>query len=123
MSLSDRDGDATSLVVPLDHLRPGTRLVRPLGNLDDGSAAGLLALIDEQLTMTMDVLVLDLTELTRFEPETVRILERIATKLGRMDVGLCLVASEDMVGSALDDAGVRDLFELHSSVDEALEVP
>lgn len=43
--------------------------------------------------------------------------------LAEADIGLGLVASDELVGSALERAGIRALFELHGSVDEALDVP
>lgn len=112
-----------ALVFMLDHIRPGARLVRPLGDLDDRAGADLLALINNQLFQTMDLLILDLTELTTFAPEAVPIVVRIAMRLGRVDIGLCLVASDSTIGSALEDAGVRCLFELYGSVDEAIDTP
>src|SRR5258706_11877279 len=109
-----------TLVFALDHIRPGTRLVRLLGDLDDRGGADLLPVINKQLSLTMNLLILDLTELTTFARGAVQTLVQIAMETGRVDIGLRLVASEDTVGWALDDAGVRYLFEVHGSVDEAL---
>jgi anti-anti-sigma factor len=111
-----------ALVFALDHMRPGARLVRVLGQLDDRAGADLLNLINKQLSPTMDLLILDLTELTGFAPEAVRIVVQIAMELGRVDIGLCLVASDGAVETALENAGVRYLFELHGSVDEAIDI-
>jgi hypothetical protein len=125
--LSDRDRDALppareALVWSLDHLRSGARLVRLLGDFDECDGTELLALVDEQRALGLDLLVLDLTELATFGPGAVRTVVRIAMDLGPVDIGLCLVASDGLVESALDDAGVLSLFELHGSVDEALDV-
>jgi anti-anti-sigma regulatory factor len=124
--LDFRDWDAMpsmpeTLVFALDHIRPGTRLVRVLGRLDDRAGADLLPVINKQLALTMDLLILDLTELTSFARGAVQTLVQIAMETGRVDIGLRLVASDDTVGWALDDAGVRYLFELHGSIDEALD--
>jgi anti-anti-sigma factor len=120
-----RDWDAIpstpeALVFALDHIRPGTRLVRLLGELDDRAGADLLPVINKQLALTMDLLILDLTEVTGFANEAVQTLVQIAMETGRVDIGLRLVASDDRVRSALDEVGVRYLFELHRSIDEAL---
>jgi anti-anti-sigma regulatory factor len=82
----------------------------------------LMAVIDGQRAHALDLLILDLTELTTFGPVAVQIVVQLAMELGRVDVGLCLVGSEGVVGSALDVAGVRSLFELRGTVDKALEV-
>jgi anti-anti-sigma factor len=111
-----------ALVCPLDHLRPGARLVRPARGFDDRAGAEFLTLVNVQCALSMDLLILDLTELTAFGSEALRIVVRLAMDLGRVDIGLCLVATGDLVATALDDAGVLDLFELHDSVDEALTV-
>jgi anti-anti-sigma factor len=108
------------LVFALDHIRPGTRLVRLLGELDDRAGASLLPVINKQLALTMDLLILDLTELTGFAGEAVQTLVQIAMETGRVDIGLRLVAPDDRVRRAIDEAGVRYLFELHRSIDEAL---
>jgi anti-anti-sigma regulatory factor len=115
-----------ALVVSLDHLRGGARLVRLRGDVHERAGIELMALIDVQRSRSMDLLVLDLAELTTFGAMAVQIMVQIATELGRVDIRLCLVASDGLavkVESALDVAGVRSLFELHISVDDALEVP
>jgi hypothetical protein len=109
-----------AVVFALDHIRPGARLVRLLGNLDERTGPGTLNLIKKQLSLTLELLILDLTELTLFAPGAVQTLVHVAMETARLDVELHLVGSEGTIGAALDDAGVRYLFELHGSVDEAL---
>jgi hypothetical protein len=47
-------------------------------------------------------------------------LVEIACLAGEADIGLYLVAADRPVVQALAAAGVRELFELHPSVDDAL---
>ncbi|HEY0449841.1 STAS domain-containing protein [Actinophytocola sp.] len=110
-------------VFSLEHTRPGARLVRVFGTLSHRAGAELLLLVDEQRALSMDILILDLTELTSFDAEAVRVLVKVASELGRLDIGLCLVASDGIVSPALAAAGVRAMFELHGSVADALDVP
>jgi anti-anti-sigma factor len=111
-----------AVVFALDHIRPGARLVRLLGSLDERTSPGMLNLVKKQLSLTEDLLILDLTELTQFASGAVQALVQIAMETTRLDIHLHLVGADDTLGAALDDAGVRDLFELHGSVDEALAV-
>ncbi|GAA1640679.1 hypothetical protein GCM10009744_33210 [Kribbella alba] len=111
------------VVLSLDSLRRGARLVRPAGNLDERTIAGLLSLIGDQLSPALDLLIVDLTNLTTLGPDGVRALLRMARELGDANVGLALVAPDSVVESALDEAGVRSLFEFHATIDDALDVP
>lgn len=107
------------LVEPLDHLRPGARLLRPRGPFHARTGIELMAVIDGQRAHGLDLLVLDLTEPAVFGPMALQIVVQIATELRRIDVGLRLVGSEQAVGSPLTVAGVRSLFTLHGTVGEA----
>lgn len=117
------DWPADALFFSLDYLRLGTRMVRLLGHVDARTSADVLSMINAHRSATMDRLILDLSELKDFGPDAARILVRIATEAGRVNVGLYLVASDDVVGTALHKVGVRELFELHGSVEEAIDVP
>jgi anti-anti-sigma factor len=112
-----------AVVLSLDSLRRGARLVRPAGNLDERTIAGLLSLIGDQLSPALDLLIVDLTNLTTLGPDGVRALVRMARELGDANVGLALVAPDSVVESALDEAGVRSLFQLDATIDDALDVP
>lgn len=109
------------LVVPLDRLRPGARLLRPRGGFHARTGIELMAVIDEQRAHALDLLILDLTEPGTFGPVALQIVVQIATELRRVGVGLHLVGSEEVVGSALSVVGVRSLFALHGTVGEALD--
>lgn len=123
MSDPDRDTPAVELLV-LDHLRADARLIRVQGAFDGQTCAELLALVDLQcVALEMDMLVLDLRELADFGTNAVLTMVELAVNLAEADIGLSLVASDELVGSALERAGIRALFELHGSVDEALDVP
>lgn len=113
--------EPTVEVFVLDHLRVDTRLVRVRGALDDPAAAEVRTLVElMRASLELDMLVLDLTELTEFGPSAVEAVVLLAVDLGYAGVGLRLVARDSLVGSALADAGVRVLFDLHGSIDEAL---
>ncbi|WP_410612773.1 STAS domain-containing protein [Amycolatopsis sp. lyj-109] len=109
------------LVEPLDHLRPGARLLRPRGPFHARTGIELMAVIDGQRAHALDLLILDLTEPATFGPVALQIVVQIATELRRVDVALRLVGSEQAVGSSLTVAGVRSLFSLHGTVGEALK--
>lgn len=123
MQVRDQGSSTTRSVQvePLDHLRPGARLLRPRGPFHARTGIELMAVIDGQRAHALDLLILDLTEHATFGPVALQILVQIATELHRVDVGLRLVGSEPAVGSALAVAGVRSLFTLHGTVGEALE--
>ncbi len=107
-------------VEPLDHVRPGARLLRPRGRFHARTGIELMAVIDGQRAHALDLLILDLTEVVTFGPLALQIVVQIATELRRVGIGLRLVGSEQAVGSALAVAGVRSLVTLHGTVGEAL---
>jgi anti-anti-sigma factor len=117
------DWPPDALFCSLDYRRLGTRMVRLLGHVDARTSTDILSMVNAHRSATMDRLILDLSELKDFGPDAARILVRIATEAGRVSVGLFLVASDAVVGAALQRAGVRELFELHGSVEEAIAVP
>ncbi|WP_460440188.1 STAS domain-containing protein [Amycolatopsis stemonae] len=108
------------LIEPLDHVRPGARLLRPRGGFHARTGIELMAVIDGQRAHALDLLILDLTERPTFGSVALQVVVQIATELRRVDVGLRLVGSERIVGSPLTLAGVRSLVTLHGTVREAL---
>lgn len=62
--------------------------MRLAGNLDERANDGLLSLSGDQLSPSLDLLILGLTELTAVGPRDVRTLVRLATELGAANVGL-----------------------------------
>ncbi|VVJ21992.1 Uncharacterised protein [Amycolatopsis camponoti] len=118
----DRPAPVTQsvLVEPLDHLRPGARLVRARGGFHARTGIELMAVIDGQRAHALDLLILDLTEPGTFGAVALQIVVQIATELRRVGVGLRLVGSEQAVGSALTVAGVRSLVTLYGTAGEAL---
>jgi hypothetical protein len=57
---------------------------------------------------------------------TVAVLTEIAREAGAVDIGLCLVIPADHIGpvlDSLDEAGVRELFELRPTITAALDPP
>jgi anti-anti-sigma regulatory factor len=119
---SKRDGASSVELFVLDHLRADTRLVRVSGVFDLQAAAELFTLVELLCAaLEMDLLLLDLSELAEFDTPAVGTLVRLATDLAGADVGLRVVASADVVGVALEEAGVRAGYHLYGSVDEALD--
>ncbi|WP_158263010.1 STAS domain-containing protein [Amycolatopsis sp. CA-128772] len=122
MQVTDQGSSVTQsvLVEPLDHLRPGARLLRPCGPFHARTGIELMAAIDGQRAHGLDLLILDLTGPAVFGPVALQIVVQIATELRRVEVGLRLAGSEQAVGWPLTVAGVRSLFTLHDTVGEAL---
>lgn len=107
-------------IEPLDHLRPGARLLRPPGPFHARTGIELMAVIDGQRAHDLDLLILDLTGPATFGLVALQIVVQIAAELRRVDVGLRVVGPEQVIGSPLTVAGVRSLVSLHSTVGEAL---
>jgi hypothetical protein len=63
--------------------------------------------------------VLDLSEADEMRPAGLAMVVQLAVRAGELDVGLCLVWSNAVL-SVIAGAGLRELFDLHSSIEEAL---
>jgi anti-anti-sigma factor len=101
-------------------LRPGIPLLAAApGPLDDAAAEQLGDVLDETLDRHPWGVVLDLSGVDEMSPAGVEMLVRVAVRAGRLDVGLCPVSS-DAVRAAIAGAGLRELFDLHAGIDEAL---
>lgn len=111
------------IVLPLDDIRPGARLVRISGGSPDRAIIGLMALVSRQIAGGADLIVLELGGRYDVHPITVELLGKLTERLGSRDVGFCLVQRhENMVGVALEQASAQGLLELHETVEDALRV-
>jgi anti-anti-sigma factor len=116
----ERDRRFGPLIAHALQVQPKVRLVQISGDMERIKTRGLQGLIDQQLTTDPRLLILDLTRVTALGYDGVRVLVRTAEWAGVSEIGLCLVTSGRMVGNALSEAGVFEIFELRDSVAEAL---
>lgn len=110
-----------SLTVRVDLLRAGVPVVRASGCLDRLTAPDLRQVLDEQLDAAPWAIVVDLSAVSVLQPDAVPTLVDVAHSAGEADIGLCLVAVDGIVDGALAAAGVHDLFEIHPTMEAALD--
>jgi anti-anti-sigma regulatory factor len=80
--------------------------------------------MSEQLATDPEIVVLDLAEVTAVEPAAVEALVAMATQSGKADIGFYLAgAARPAVTDALREAAVFELFEIHESVQDAVDSP
>jgi anti-anti-sigma regulatory factor len=108
---------ASRLIVTARQLWPGVPLLQAQGDLMPTTAATLLGRLDSEFAEDPWALVLDLSAVSALHSAVVPALVDVATRAGDADIGLYLLVSGDVVPSALEAAGVLDLFELHSDLD------
>jgi anti-anti-sigma regulatory factor len=116
----ERDRRSGPLIAHALQVQPKVRLVQISGDMERLKPRGLQGLIDQQLTTDPRLLILDLTRVTALGYDGVRVLVRTAEWTGVCEIGLCLITNGALVGTALSEAGVFEIFELHDSVAEAL---
>ena len=113
--------ETTEPIFAIDEARrPRTRIVRLTGVLDETVAPGLRRLADDVLSSTPRFVLLDLSTVSAVTSAGVRTLVHIAENAGRDDIGLGLVAGEE-VRAAFVTEQVHELFELYDSLDDALD--
>ena len=118
--IHNSEGQERDVSIRLTFPRPGVPCVHVQGGLAHATAPGLRECVVELLAAAPWGIVLDLRALTDLSPHGVAALVEIACLAGEADIGLYLVAADRPVVQALAAAGVRELFELHPSVDDAL---
>jgi anti-anti-sigma factor len=96
-------------------------VVRASGCLDRLTAPDLRQVLDEQLDAAPWAIVVDLSAVSVLQPDAVPTLVDVAHSAGEADIGLCLVAVDGIVDGALAAAGVHDLFEIHPTMEAALD--
>jgi anti-anti-sigma factor len=101
-------------------LRPGIPMLTAApGPLNAAAASRLGDDLDDALDRHPGGVVLDLSEVDEMSPAGLAMLVQLAVRAGQLDVGLCPVSSSAVL-SAIAGTGLRDLFELHASIEEAL---
>jgi anti-anti-sigma regulatory factor len=99
----------------------GVIVVRVAGDFCAEGAARVRRILAGELAGVPEILILDLTEIARIDAEGIDTLYVVAELTADDDIGLCLVApAKGAVREGLDAAGSTDIFEIFSSVTEAL---
>jgi anti-anti-sigma regulatory factor len=110
-----------SIAINVQRLAAGNTAVHLVGDLiGDATAAMQQSLIDE-LARAPAQLIVDLSAITRIDAGGVHALAAAAAVAGESDRAFCLVAGEaGPVQAALATEQFRELFEIFSSVSEAV---
>jgi anti-anti-sigma regulatory factor len=111
-----------SIVINVQLLTAGNTVVHVIGDLiGDPTAAMQQALIDE-LSRAPAQLIVDLSAITSIDAGGVHALAAAAAVAGESDRAICLVAGKaGPVQAALATEQFRELFEIFSSVSEAVQ--
>jgi anti-anti-sigma factor len=119
---SDSAGTCSILLEDAPPDVPDVRIVRVRGELNSRTAVRLGAVIQNQLWAWPRLVVVDLTHLTSLGTDSVAVLVAAAVDAREKDIGFRLVGAErEVVSGPLRTAGCLDLFEIHDSLDAALE--
>jgi anti-anti-sigma regulatory factor len=122
LSQDGNEQRARSIVINVQRLTAGNTLVRVVGDLiGDATAVMQQALIDE-LWQAPAQLIVDLSAITHIDAGGVHALAAAAAVAGESDRPFCLVAVKaGPVRAALAAEQLSELFEIFSSVSEAVE--
>jgi len=111
----------TNTAVQVERVSRSEIVVHVIGGLRDEVSAQLRRSVVSGLTGSPEALVLDLSVVTDIDADGVDVLETAAAIAGEKDICFCLVLPPDSpVLDALADAKLSALFEIFSSVTEAL---
>jgi anti-anti-sigma factor len=97
----------------------GAPAVAVRGELDAGTAPALEATLDGLIQSTTGVLVIDLSELVSLDRESVTVLLRARSLLGREDRQLAIVCPPGAVRDVLDIIPLPQLFAVFDSREQA----
>lgn len=107
--------------IELQRLPGGATIVRATGDLHGDAAAVLRRTFTDELTGSPELFVLDLSDVARIDRDGIDALRSGAAMAAHADIAYCLVVEPvGAVKAALDTAGLTEMFELFSSVTEAL---
>jgi len=124
--LSEKLHDRTSgwLIIALDDDadKPNVRVVEVCGVLNLRTADRLEHILQDQLSVTPDSLLVDLTQLTFLGATGVLVLVHAAVRAKQDDVGFCLVSGMDhrVVILPLLASGYFSLFKVYATVPDAI---
>ncbi|HVQ98374.1 MAG TPA: STAS domain-containing protein [Mycobacterium sp.] len=111
----------TNTAVQVERVSRSEIVVHVVGGLRDEVTAQLRSSVVSGLTGSPEALVLDLSVVTDIDADGVDVLETAAVIAGERDICFCLVLPPDSpVLTALAEAKLSALFEIFSSVTEAL---
>jgi anti-anti-sigma regulatory factor len=101
----------------------GTIVLRVAGDICGQGGIRLRRTLVGELTGCPQMLILDLTQITRIDAGGINTLHLAAELTAEEDIGLCLVApAQGAVRAGLEAAKSTEIFEIFSSVTEALRL-
>lgn len=124
MSENGPNGQARSIAIDVQQLTAGDTVVRLSGDMVGDAAALMHQTLVHQLSRSPSRLIVNLSEVSRIDACGIAALASAAAVAGEADHAFCLVDREaGRVHAALTAKRVTDLFEIFSSVSEALQNP
>ncbi len=124
MSQDGQGRRARSIAVNIQHLAVGDTVVHLIGDLVDDAAAAMQQTLIDQLSRAPTRLIVNLSAVGQIDTSGVDALASAsaAAVAGEADLAFCLVDGEaGRVHAALAAERVTDLFEIFSSVSEAVQ--
>jgi anti-anti-sigma factor len=113
---------ARSIAIDVQHLAVGDTVVHLIGDLVEDAAAEVQQTLIDQLSRAPKRLIVNLSAVIRIDSSGVDALVSAASVAGEADHAFCLVDGEaGRVNAALAAVRVTDLFEIFTSVSEAVQ--
>ena len=113
---------ARSIAIDVQHLAVGDTVVHLIGDLIGDAAAAMQRTLIDQLSRAPTRLIVNLSAVSRIDASGVGALASAAAVAGEADLAFCLVDGEaGCVHAALAAEQVTDLFEIFTSVREAVQ--
>jgi anti-sigma B factor antagonist len=123
--VSDDDGEqelSESITINVQRLPADNTIVQVVGDATGHATAAMQRTLSDELTRSPALLVVDLSEVQRIGAGAINTLALAAAIAGESDIAFCLVDGHGgHVSAALAEAEVHELFEVFSSVNEAME--
>ena len=122
MSQDGQGRRARSIAIDVERLTVGDTVVHLIGDVIGDAAAAMQQTLIDQLSRAPTRLIVNLTAVGCIDASGVDALASAAAVAGEADHAFCLVAGEaGRVQAALAAEQVTDLFEIFSSVSDALQ--
>lgn len=122
MSQDGQGRRARSIAINVEQLAVGGAVVHLIGDLVGDAAAAMQQTLVDQLSRAPTRLIVNLSAVSRIDASGVDALASAAAVAGEADHAFCLVDGEaGQVHTALAAEQVIDLFEIFSSVSEAVQ--